>query len=164
MTPRRRKVLPGPVISVIGSGTASREQSATAREVGRLLAEEGYTVVCGGMGGVMEAVCRGAREAGGLTVGILPGTRAEEANPYVDIPIVTGLGDARNVIVATSGRVVVAVGGRLGTLTEIGHALKHHIPVIGLDTWDLEVTRMPGMNVFRVETPAEALEKVKEMV
>jgi uncharacterized protein (TIGR00725 family) len=164
MTPRRRKVLPGPLVSVIGPGTASREQAATAREVGRLLAESGYTVVCGGLGGVMEAACRGAREAGGLTVGILPGLRAEEANPYVDVPVTTGIGEARNVIVATSGRAVVAVGGRLGTLTEIGYALKHHIPVIGLDTWDLEVTRMPGMNVFQVETPAEAVEKVQEMV
>ena len=164
MSPRRRKVVPGPAVSVIGSGSAAREQYAAAREVGRLLAEEGYTVVCGGLGGVMEAACRGAREGGGLTVGILPGLRREDANPFVDVPVVTGLGEARNVVVATTGRAVVAVGGSLGTLTEVAFALKHHIPVVGIDTWDLEVTRLPGMNVFPVETPAEAIEKIRELL
>jgi uncharacterized protein (TIGR00725 family) len=164
MPPRRRKVLPGPAVSVVGSGSAPREQLAAAREVGRLLAEAGYTVVCGGLGGVMEEACRGAREAGGLTIGILPGLSRTDANPFVDVPVVTGLGEARNVIVATTGHAVVAVGGSLGTLTEVAFALKHHIPVVGIDTWELEVARLPGMNVFAVETPAEAVAKVREVL
>jgi uncharacterized protein (TIGR00725 family) len=164
MSPRRRKVLPGPAVSVIGSGTAAKEQAAAAREVGRLLAEAGYTLVCGGLGGVMEAACRGAKEVGGLTIGILPTGRRDDANPYVDVPVVTGLGEARNIIVATTGRAVVAVGGSLGTLSEVAFALKHNIPVVGLHTWDLEVARLPGMNVFPVETPAEAVAKVRELL
>jgi len=164
MTPRRRKVVPGLPISVVGAGTASREEKAVAREVGRLLAEDGHTVVCGGRGGVMEAACRGAHEAGGLTIGILPGSTRERVNACVDIPVVTGLGDARNVIVALTGHAVVAVGGSLGTLTEVAFALKHNIPVIGLDTWDLEVSRLPGMNVFEASTPAGAIEKLREVL
>ena len=164
MTPRRRKVVPGTPVSVVGSGSASREEKAAAREVGRLLAEDGYTLVCGGRGGVMEAACRGAHEAGGLTIGILPGSTRERRNPYVDIPVVTGLGDARNIIVAMTGHAVIAVGGSLGTLTEVAFALKHNIPVIGIDTWVLEVARLPGMNVFEVKTPAEAMEKIRELL
>lgn len=162
--PRRKKVIPGPAVSVIGRRTAPREQYAAAREVGRLLAEAGYTIVCGGLGGVMEAACRGAKEGGGLTVGILPTLSRTDANPYVDLPIATGLGEARNVIVATTGLAVVAVGGSLGTLTEVAFALKHHIPVVGIDTWDLEVARVPGTTIYPVTTPAEAIAKVKELL
>ncbi len=164
MTPRRRKVVPGVPVSVVGAGSASREEKAAAREVGRLIAEEGLTLVCGGRGGVMEAACRGAREAGGLTIGILPGSTRERRNPYVDIPVVTGLGDARNVIVAMTGQAVIAVGGSLGTLAEVACALAHNVPVIGTDPWDLEVGRLPGMNVFEAKTPAEAIEKLRELL
>jgi len=123
--------------SVIGAGVCDGKTYALAEQVGRELAQRGATVVCGGLGGVMEAACRGAKGAGGRTIGILPGTDDREANAYVDIPIVTGLGEARNVIVVRSGRAVIAVGGEYGTLSEIAFALKFGIPVIGLGTWPL---------------------------
>ena len=123
------------LISIIGESNASHKNYSLAEEVGRLLAEAEVTVVCGGMGGVMEAVCKGASNAGGRTVGILPGVNPSDANPWVDIPICTGLGHARNVIVVRSGLAVVAIGGAYGTLSEIGHALSDEIPVIGLNTW-----------------------------
>ncbi len=124
-------------VSVIGAGICDAATSALAEEVGRELAQRGATVVCGGLGGVMEAVCRGAKSAGGRTIGILPGTTASDANPFVDVPIVTGLGEARNAIVVRSGQAVIAVGGEYGTLSEIAFALKFGIPVVGLDTWQL---------------------------
>jgi uncharacterized protein (TIGR00725 family) len=105
--------------------------------VGRELAQRGATVVCGGLGGVMEAVCRGAKSAEGRTIGILPGTSARDANAFVDVPIVTGLGEARNAMVVRSGRAVIAIGGEYGTLSEIAFALKFGIPVVGLATWQL---------------------------
>jgi hypothetical protein len=124
-------------ISVIGAGICDAATYALAEEVGRELGQRGATVVCGGLGGVMEAVCRGAKGAGGRTVGILPGTSARDANPFVDVPIVTGLGQARNAIVVRSGRAVIAIGGEYGTLSEIAFALKFGIPVVGLATWQL---------------------------
>jgi uncharacterized protein (TIGR00725 family) len=111
-----------------------------AEEVGRELAKRGVTLVCGGLGGVMEAACRGAKQSGGRTIGILPGRSPKDANPYVDIPIVTGMGYSRNVIVVSTGRAVIAVGGAYGTLSEIGHALGYGIPVVGLKTWPLTLT------------------------
>ncbi len=125
------------LISVIGAGKCDEKTYALAEQVGRELALRGATVVCGGLGGVMEAVCKGAKGAGGRTIGILPGTDYREANAYIDIPIVTGLGEARNVIVARTGRAVIAIGGEYGTLSEIAFALKFGIPVVGLDTWQL---------------------------
>ncbi len=125
------------LIAVIGAGQCDEKTYALAEEVGRELAQRGATVVCGGLGGVMEAVCKGTKSAGGTTIGILSGTNSREANPYVDIPIVTGMGEARNVIVVRSGRAVIAVGGEHGTLSEIAFALKFGIPVIGLGTWDI---------------------------
>ncbi len=122
---------------MIGAGICDAATYALAEEVGRELARRGATVVCGGLGGVMEAACRGAKSAGGRTVGILPGTSAHDANPFVDVPIVTGLGQARNAIVVRSGRAVIAIGGEYGTLSEIAFALKFGIPVIGLGTWQL---------------------------
>jgi uncharacterized protein (TIGR00725 family) len=96
-------------------------------------------VACGGLSGVMEAACRGAKEAGGTTIGILPGRSARDANSYVDIPIVTNMGYSRNVIVVNTGQSVIAIGGAFGTLSEIAHALGDGIPVIGLSTWELSV-------------------------
>jgi uncharacterized protein (TIGR00725 family) len=124
-------------ITVIGESDASKKTHKLAQEVGRLIARAGATLVCGGLKGVMVAAAKGARSAGGTTIGILPGSKREEANPYIDIPIVTGLGYARNKIVVKTGQVVIAIGGRYGTLSEIGFALGYGIPVVGLNTWDL---------------------------
>jgi uncharacterized protein (TIGR00725 family) len=125
------------LVAVIGAAVCSPAQAEVAETVGRVLAEGGATLLCGGRGGVMEAACRGARSVGGLTVGILPGDNPETANPYVDIAIATGLGEARNAIVARTAQAVVAIGGRYGTLSEIAFALKRGLPVVGLNTWKL---------------------------
>jgi uncharacterized protein (TIGR00725 family) len=125
------------IISVIGSSSpATQEHVDLAEAVGRELAKRGVMVACGGLSGIMEAVCRGAKSAGGVTIGILPGGRAGDANRYVDIPIVTGMGYSRNVIVVHTGLAVIAIGGAFGTLSEIGHALGDNIPVVGLKTWE----------------------------
>ena len=138
-------------VSVIGSGA---EHEARAEEVGRLLAGRGCTVVCGGLGEVMAAAARGAKSAGGATIGILPGTSRADANEWIDHVIVTGLGHARNAIVAASGDAVIAIGGGCGTLTEIGFARIFGRPVVILE---------PGLRVegvARAATPAEAVERV----
>lgn len=122
-------------MAVIGPGD---EPTVAAAEVGRLLAEQGVTLVCGGRGGAMEAACRGAKEADGLTVGILPGSDRSDANPFVDIVLPTGLGEARNALVVGAADVVIAIGGGYGTLSEIALALKAGKRVIGLGTWDIE--------------------------
>lgn len=145
------------IIAVIGAGECTPEVSRLAEEVGRGLAEKGAILICGGLGGVMEAACRGAKSAGGTTVGVLPGTNPSDANPYVDIPIVTGMGQARNVIVVASAQVAIAVGGGYGTLSEIGHARKLGIPVVGLDTWSLKREGYTG--IMEAKSPAEAVER-----
>ncbi len=122
-------------MAVIGPGD---EPTVAAAEVGRLLAEQGVTLVCGGRGGAMEAACRGAKEADGLTVGILPGSDRSDANPFVDIVLPTGLGEARNALVVGAADVVIAIGGGYGTLSEIALALKAGKRVIGLGTWEIE--------------------------
>jgi uncharacterized protein (TIGR00725 family) len=123
---------------VVGPGSASEAEEADAEEVGRLLGAAGATVVCGGLGGVMAAACRGVRAGGGLSLGLLPGLRRDDANRWVDVAVPTGLGEGRNVLVVRSADVVVAVGGGHGTLSEIALALKAGTPVIGLRTWDIE--------------------------
>lgn len=140
-----------PTIAVIGSGTADQPLSDAAELVGDRLARAGVTVVCGGLGGVMEAVCRGAQRAGGLTVGILPGARSADANPYVDVVLPTGMGEARNVLVARAGRAVIAIGGGFGTLSELAFARKVGVPVIGFRTWQLD-----DDGIVHVDTPDEA--------
>jgi uncharacterized protein (TIGR00725 family) len=145
------------IIAVIGAGECTPEVARLAEEVGRRLAEKGAILICGGLGGVMEAACRGAKSAGGTTVGVLPGTNPGEANPYVDIPIATGMGQARNVIVVTSARAAIAVGGGYGTLSEIGHARKLGIPVVGLDTWNLKKEGYTG--IVEAKRPEEAVER-----
>lgn len=124
-------------VSVVGGGVRDEETYRTARNVGAQLAARGHTVVCGGYGGVMEAVCRGAREEGGHTVGILKGTDPDGCNDYVETAIATGMGNARNVLVVLNGDAVIAVGGSTGTLSEVAHALDFGKPVAGLDTHDL---------------------------
>jgi hypothetical protein len=136
-------------VSVIGSGTEHEER---AEQVGRLLAERGVTVVTGGLGEVMAAASRGAKEAGGTTIGILPGETRANANPWLDHVVVTGIGHGRNLAVVASGDAVIAVGGRYGTLAEIGFALTLGRPVVVLEPgWHVDGTQ-------RAETPAEAVE------
>jgi len=145
------------IVSVIGTSTASPEIYTLAREVGRLLAMKGCIVACGGRGGVMEAVCRGVAEKGGLSLGFLPGG-VEEANPYVSIPVSTGLGEARNCLVVSAGNVVIAIGGAFGTLSELGFALKLGKVVIGLGSWracDDEGREFPSMTASSAEEAVE---------
>ena len=126
------------IIAVIGgSSPTNPEHVRLAEEVGRELANRGVSLVCGGLSGIMEAACKGAKSAGGTTIGILPGRSSRDANSYVDIPIVTTMGFSRNVIVVHTGDAVIAVGGAFGTLSEIGHALGDGIPVVALNTWPL---------------------------
>ena len=146
-----------PHVSVCGPGEATPEEAALAEAVGRLLAERGCVVVCGGLGGAMEAACRGAKAAGGTTIGILPGDDPRAANPWVDHPIPTGLGQARNVIVAAS-EAVIAVGGGFGTLSEIALALKLGKPVVGLGTWELARGGEPEETIVRAASPSEAVD------
>jgi uncharacterized protein (TIGR00725 family) len=142
----------GPYVAVVGSGEASGELYQKAREVGRLVAERGGTVVCGGRSGVMEAAARGAKEAGGTAIGILPDEDREKANEYVSYSVATGTGHARNLAVVCSGDVVIAVGGEYGTLSEIGLALKVGRPVVALESWDL------GAHIAVASSPQEAVE------
>ena len=146
------------VIGVIGEGDASSHLRHMAEEVGRLVAERGALVVCGGLRGVMEAACRGATAAGGTAIGILPGTRKDDANPYVTVPLPTGMGEARNVLVVRAADAIIAVGGKFGTLSEIALALKMGRPLVGLHTWEL-IYEGKLLRPFPVcETPDEAVD------
>ena len=146
-------------IAVIGGGECSAQEAELAEAVGRELARRGATLVCGGLGGVMKAACKGASSEGGITIGILPGDNNQAANPYVQIPIVTSMGYARNVVVVKSAQAVIAVGGSYGTLSEISHALQSRIPVIGLNTWALSRNNEPDNSIIVAQTPAEAVDK-----
>jgi len=148
------------IIAVIGNSSCSPKEAKLAETVGELLAQQGVTVICGGLGGVMEAVCRGAKSKGGLTVGILPGQDPSTANPWVDIPVVTGIGEARNVAVVKSAQAVIAIGGSHGTLSEIAYALKSGIPVVGLNTWSLSRNGRDDDSIIRVQSATEAVDKV----
>ncbi len=141
---------PARYVGVIGQGECDQELARLAEEVGRGIAQAGAALVCGGMGGVMEAACCGARQAGGLTIGILPGTNRAQANSFVDIVIATGMGEARNLAIIRTSDVLIAIGGSYGTLSEIGFALKMGKRVIGLGTWDIK-------GIQPAATPEEAL-------
>jgi uncharacterized protein (TIGR00725 family) len=130
------------MISVCGPNDATQEEYATAIEVGRGIAESGHALVCGGRGGVMEAAARGAKSAGGATIGILPEYDARIANQYIDYPIPTGLGHARNAVVVASGDAIIAIGGGFGTLSEIGLALKMGKRVVHIGSWELDTDRL----------------------
>lgn len=147
------------IITVIGEGRTTPDISRLAEQVGRELASLDVQVACGGLGGVMEAVCKGAKSAGGTTIGILPGTDPTDCNSWVDIPICTGLGYARNIIVARAGRAVIAVGGAYGTLSEIGHALSDGIPVIGLNTWSISRKGIDDQSIVVAADPLDAVTK-----
>ena len=145
-------------VAVIGRSTCSPVEAATAEEVGALLAEKAVTVVCGGLGGVMEAACRGAASRGGFTVGILPGNDRSAANRWVSLPIVTGVGQARNIAVVRSCHAVIAIGGAYGTLSEIAFALDSSIPVVGINTWQMADAGAKCSAVHEVSTAPEAVD------
>jgi uncharacterized protein (TIGR00725 family) len=145
-------------VSVSGSGDAPPDVIALAEEVGSRLAAANAIVVCGGLSGVMEAVCRGAKSSGGTTVGILPGTERSDANPFVDVAIPTGLGESRNALVARAADALIAIGGEFGTLSEVGLALKIGTPVVGLGTWELHRGGHPVDAIQAAVTPAEAVD------
>ena len=148
---RRRQV------SVIGSSKGEEELLAKAEAIGRGLAEAGFTLVCGGMSGVMEAASRGATEAGGEAIGIIPWDDPERANPYVTHVVATGIGYARNLAVVASGDAVIAVGGAWGTLSEIAFARNLGRPVVALDSWPLRSRDEAELGIVAVETPEEAV-------
>jgi uncharacterized protein (TIGR00725 family) len=153
------------MISVIGAEACGPEALDIAEKVGREVAQRGATLVCGGRGGVMEAACRGARDVGGHTIGIMPGRGSEDSppNPYVEFSIFTGLGFARNVIVALSGDAVIAIDGSYGTLSEIAYALINDVPVVGIDTWDFNYHGFTGQErIVRITDPAQAVAKAIE--
>jgi uncharacterized protein (TIGR00725 family) len=150
-------VTDGPYISVIGAGLASEDETAAAEEIGRLLAEAGAILVCGGLGGVMDAAARGCEDGGGTSVGVLPGDDRSSVSPHLTVRIATGLGEARNAIVARAADAVIAVGGEFGTLSEIALALKMGRPVVGLGTWVLDLEGLPGDPLQRAADPADAV-------
>ncbi len=147
------------IVGVIGSTKAEPDVLKLAEDVGAEIAKRGAAVVCGGLSGVMEAVCRGARREGGLTIGIIPSDDRNDANPYVQIPIVTGMGMGRNVMLVKTADVIIAVGGEFGTLSEIAHALNIGKKVIGLRTWHLEKARdRPIPNLVVASDPKQAVD------
>jgi uncharacterized protein (TIGR00725 family) len=151
------------IIAVIGGGQCTKKEAKLAEEVGRELARRGAVLVCGGLGGVMEAACRGADAEGGTTIGILPGEDSLSANPHVQIPIATGLGYARNIAVVRSAQAVIAVGGSYGTLSEIGYALQGGTPVIGLETWSLSRNGKNDSSIVTAKSPAEAVDRALDL-
>ena len=145
-------------IGVIGENEPPPRLLETAEAVGRCVAEAGAILVCGGLGGVMEAACRGAQSAGGVTIGILPGLDRREGNPFLTYALPTGLGYARNILVVRSADALIAVGGKFGTLSEIAYAKIEGRPVVGLDTWTLARADLPDP-ILRATSPRDAVEK-----
>jgi uncharacterized protein (TIGR00725 family) len=146
-----------PYVAVVGTGEADEQQARAAEAVGRELARAGAVVVCGGLGGVMAAVCRGAQDGGGVTLGLLPGSDRAAANRWVSIAVATGMGELRNGLIVRAADAVVAVGGGLGTLSEIALALKLGRPVVGVGTWDIA-------GVISIDDPIAATRRVLELV
>jgi len=147
-----------PYVGVVGGGEAGAEALDAAQEVGRHLAKRGAVVLCGGLGGVMEAACRGAKMEGGTTVGILPSDDRHHANEYVDVAIATGMGEARNALVVRAADVLIAIDGEFGTLSEIALALRTGTPVVGIDTWELSMAGQVVDPILRVHDPVAAVE------
>ena len=150
-------------IGVIGAGECTSEEASLAEEAGREIARREAVLICGGRGGVMEAAAKGARQAGGLVVGILPGRRRREGNPYLTVALPTGLGDARNAVIACAADAFIAISGGYGTLSEIGLALKMDKPVVGLFTWELKQEGRPFV-VHQARSASEAVELAFSLV
>jgi uncharacterized protein (TIGR00725 family) len=144
------------IIAVIGAGSADKSILKIAEDVGKLIAGRNAILICGGLGGVMEAAAQGARSEGGTAVGILPQDHKNEANPYIDIPVATGFGEGRNVIIVRTADAIIAVGGEYGTLSEIAFGLKMGKPVIGIKTWNIK-------GIIRAENAEEAVNKVFDL-
>lgn len=147
------KIKNSPIIGIIGASQCDDAVYEQAYEVGRLIAQRGAVLICGGLQGVMEAVSRGAYEAGGLTIGVIPGFSADAANPYIAIPIVTGLSHARNVIIVRTCQVAIAISGSYGTLSEIAFALSLKKPVISLGSWEVDPC------ITKATSPEDAVDK-----
>lgn len=145
------------IIAVIGAGRADDDLLKIAEGVGRLIAEKKAILVCGGLGGVMEAAAKGAKEAGGITIGILPGERTDQANPYIDIPVATGFGEGRNVIITKTADAIVAIGGEYGTLSEIAFGLKAGKPVVGIKSWEIQ-------GIIKADNAKDAINKVFDLL
>jgi len=143
----------GPLVAVVGGSSCTPQEAEWAVAVGRRLAERGAVLVCGGLGGVMAAAARGAKQAGGLTIGILPGSDPDDANADIDVALATGMGEMRNALIVRAARAVIAIGGGWGTLSEIALARRIETPVIGLHD-----AFMPALDIPRVERPDEAVE------
>jgi len=146
-----------PLIAVIGGRRVEKALLREAERVGGMVAQRGAVLLCGGLGGVMEAASRGAKEAGGLIIGILPQDHDRDANPHLSIPIITGMGIGRNVIIARTADAVIAVGGEYGTLSEIAFSLQLQKPVVGIRTWDIK-------GIEPASDASEAVEKVFRMI
>jgi len=142
-------------VAVIGGYKCSKKIYKIAEELGSLVAQQNWVVICGGGSGVMEAVSRGAKREGGITVGILPSFKGEEANPYLDVEIPTGLGYARNFLIVRAADCLVAVDGKYGTLSEIAFALNEGKRVYGIDTWDIK-------GIIKVKNPQEVIRRIKK--
>lgn len=145
------------MIAVIGGRRVQKELLREAEKVGRLIAQKGLVLICGGLNGVMEAVAKGAKAEGGITIGILPQDHKRDANEYIDIPIVTGMGIGRNVIIARTGDTLIAIGGEYGTLSEIAFALQLDKPVIGIKTWDIK-------GIIKAENAEEAVDNALKLI
>lgn len=149
--------LPKRTIGVIGAGSADVSILKIAEDLGKLIAKRNAILICGGLGGVMEAAARGAKAEGGLTVGILPGNHKSDSNPYIDVPIATGFGEGRNVIITRSADALIAVGGEYGTLSEIAFGLKTGKPVIGINTWNIK-------GIIKADSAEDAVNKAFELL
>jgi uncharacterized protein (TIGR00725 family) len=162
------KISRPPVVAVVGPGTATPAEERTASEIGAGLARAGWTLVCGGLGGVMAAAARGHRESprpdGVLAVGLLPGAHAADGNPWLDVALPTGLGEGRNLLVVRACEAVIAIGGAYGTLSEIALALRAGTPVIGLGTWDLRRAGQRDPGIIEAAGPGEALRAVARLL
>jgi uncharacterized protein (TIGR00725 family) len=146
------------IIAVIGANSCDDRIYHLAEQVGAALAQKNLIIICGGLGGVMEGACKGAKSKNGMTIGILPGNNTGEANPYVDIAIATGMGVARNIIIVRSALGVIAINGKYGTLSELAYALQLNKPIVGLETWNV------SRQIINAINPEDAVTKICKMV
>jgi uncharacterized protein (TIGR00725 family) len=151
------------LIGVLGGGEPDAEFLVLAEEVGYRIAQGGAAVICGGLSGVMEAACKGAKRGEGLTIGVLPSIRKSDANPYVDVIVTTGMSTARNVIIVRSADALIAIDGSYGTLSEISHAFEQRKPIIGLGTWDMGNLGIPHELHRKAESAEEAVDLALEV-